>query len=182
MVNLVMVPRSDHPRKRAYAAHFQGWLLPWHHHHHFHPRKQAACARFQGWLVALCYSPPPPPPPSSKTSSYAHFRWYCYFFKSIIILSEVYIYLSTKPGPVPIQNPYPYTRVRVLTGTGTGSSEIPPGYPCSSLVTQLRALRVTVGCADVWMCGSREGSPLTTTTTRGQNPKYEHLVMDMGVP
>jgi len=28
-------------------------------------------------------------------------------------------------------------------------------------VTQLRALRVTVGCADVWMCGSREGSPLT---------------------
>ena len=22
-------------------------------------------------------------------------------------------------------------------------------------------LRVTVGCADVWMCGSREGSPLT---------------------
>ena len=32
-------------------------------------------------------------------------------------------------------------------------------------VTQLRALQVTVGCVDVWMCGSREGSPLTDIST-----------------
>jgi len=31
-------------------------------------------------------------------------------------------------------------------------------------VTQLRALRVTVGCADEWACGSRKGSPLTVRT------------------
>ena len=50
-------------------------------------------------------------------------------------------------------------------------------------VTQLRALcgdlQVTVGCADEWMCGSREGSPLTAGAVAGVAVAARPLVLDL---
>jgi len=49
-------------------------------------------------------------------------------------------------------------------------------------VTQLRALWVTVGCADVWMCGSREESPLTMASSLGKKglPRLGQQFIDLG--